>query len=175
MADGVNFAAVREIALLRQVRHANVVELLDVFYSSGNLNLVLEYLETDLEKVVQDRALVFQAGDIKAWMLMTLRGLHACHARWVLHRDVKPSNLLIAADGVVKLADFGLAKRFGASDVRMTPQVFTSFYRAPELLYGATRYSEGADMWAVGCVFAELMLRTPCVTPPSPHVAHSRT
>jgi len=123
--NGVNMAAVREIAILKQVKHVNVIDLLDVYYYNSNINLVLEYLETDMEKVIQDRSLVFQAADIKSWMLMATRGLHACHSRYILHRDIKPNNLLISSEGVVKLADFGLAKRYGSSDIRMTPQVFT--------------------------------------------------
>ena len=80
---------------------------------------------------------------------------------WVLHRDLKPNNLLIAPDGTLKLADFGLARVFGSPDRTLTNQVFQRWYRAPELLYGARSYGPAVDMWALGCIFAELMLSRP--------------
>ena len=76
-------------------------------------------------------------------------------------QDLKPSNLLISPRGVLKIADFGLARECGDPGARMTSQVVTRWYRAPELLLGSRAYSAGVDMWAVGCIFAELMLRTP--------------
>jgi cyclin-dependent kinase 7 len=92
---------------------------------------------------------------------MSFRALSHCHQYFILHRDIKPSNFLISANGVLKLADFGLARTHGSNDKKLTPAVVTSWYRAPELLFGATQYSVGIDMWAMGCVMAELILRTP--------------
>ncbi|KAG8767309.1 TFIIH complex serine/threonine-protein kinase subunit kin28 [Ceratobasidium sp. 428] len=161
MKEGLDQSAIREVRYLRELHHPNVIELLDVFSTKTNLNLVLEFLETDLEAVIKDRSSVFLPADIKSWMAMTLRGLEYCHRNWVLHRDLKPNNLLIAADGQLKLADFGLARDFADPGQKMTCQVITRWYRPPELLYGARYYSTGVDMWSVGCIFAELMLRTP--------------
>ncbi|KAG9099150.1 TFIIH complex serine/threonine-protein kinase subunit kin28 [Ceratobasidium sp. UAMH 11750] len=161
MKEGLDQSAIREVRYLRELHHPNVIELLDVFSSKTNLNLVLEFLETDLEAVIKDRSSVFLPADIKSWMAMTLRGLEYCHRNWVLHRDLKPNNLLIAADGQLKIADFGLARDFADPGQKMTCQVITRWYRPPELLYGARYYSTGVDMWSVGCIFAELMLRTP--------------
>ncbi|KAB5594825.1 Cyclin-dependent kinase 7 [Ceratobasidium theobromae] len=177
MKEGLDQSAIREVRYLRELRHPNVIELLDVFSTKTNLNLVLEFLETDLEAVIKDRSNVFLPADIKSWMAMTLRGLEYCHRNWVLHRvrlirfkrlvqlkrmqDLKPNNLLIAADGELKIADFGLARDFTDPAQKMTCQVITRWYRPPELLYGARYYSTGVDMWSVGCIFAELMLRTP--------------
>ncbi|KAH9454462.1 hypothetical protein Pst134EB_014545 [Puccinia striiformis f. sp. tritici] len=159
--DGLDMSAIREVKFLQELSHPNVISLLDVFSSKSNLNLVLEFLDTDLEAVIKDRELVFQASDIKSWMLMTMQGLDFCHQNWVLHRDMKPNNLLIASDGTLKIADFGLAREYADPGTRMTCQVVTRWYRPPELLYGARAYSTGVDIWAVGCIFAELMLRTP--------------
>ncbi|EFP89478.2 TFIIH complex serine/threonine-protein kinase subunit kin28 [Puccinia graminis f. sp. tritici] len=159
--DGLDMSAIREVKFLQELSHPNVIGLLDVFSSKSNLNLVLEFLDTDLEAVIKDRELVFQASDIKSWMLMTMQGLDFCHQNWVLHRDMKPNNLLIASDGTLKIADFGLAREYADPGTRMTCQVVTRWYRPPELLYGARAYSTGVDIWAVGCIFAELMLRTP--------------
>lgn len=92
---------------------------------------------------------------------MAFGAIAHCHKYFLLHRDIKPSNFLIAPNGVLKLADFGLARFHGSGENKMTATVVTSWYRAPELLFGARHYSFGIDMWAMGCVMAELVLRTP--------------
>ncbi|KAI8323544.1 Pkinase-domain-containing protein, partial [Martensiomyces pterosporus] len=161
MRSGLDMSAIREVKALRELRHPNVVELIDVFSHKTNLNLVLEYLDTDLEIVIKDTSLVFMPSDIKSWMLQALRGLDHCHRSWFLHRDLKPNNFLIASDGQLKLADFGLARDFGDVSRVMTSQTVTRWYRAPELLFGAKNYTGAIDIWAMGCIFAELLLRTP--------------
>lgn len=159
--DGLDMSAIREVKFLQELQHPNVVELIDVFYHKTNLNLVLEFLEADLEMIIKNKNVVFGAGDVKSWLLMTLRGIYHCHRSFILHRDLKPNNLLIAADGQLKLADFGLARDFGDYSKPMTSQVVTRWYRSPELLLGGQHYGYGVDIWAIGCIFAELMLRTP--------------
>ncbi|GAA6021420.1 hypothetical protein JCM11491_006703 [Sporobolomyces phaffii] len=159
--DGLDMSAIREVKFLRELNHPNLIQLVDVFSNKSNLNLVLEFLDTDLEAVIRDKSLVFQAGDIKSWMYMTFKGLEFCHRNWILHRDMKPNNLLISADGVLKIADFGLAREYADENAKMTCQVVTRWYRPPELLLGARSYSTGVDTWAAGCIFAELMLRVP--------------
>ncbi|KAJ3301656.1 TFIIH complex serine/threonine-protein kinase subunit kin28 [Blyttiomyces sp. JEL0837] len=136
--DGLDMSAIREVKYLQELRHPNVIELVDVFYNKTNLNLVLEYLDADLEMIIKNKNVVFNAGD-----------------------DLKPNNLLIASDGQLKLADFGLSRDFADTTKPMTSQVVTRWYRAPELILGAQYYGYGVDIWAVGCIFAELMLRTP--------------
>lgn len=160
--DGLDMSAIREVKYLKELRHNNVIELVDVYMSpDNNLNLVLEFLPCDLEVLIKDTSVVFKASDIKSWLLMTLRGLHHCHRNFILHRDLKPNNLLLAPDGQLKLADFGLARAFGSANEDLTPKVVTRWYRAPELLFGAKHYTGAVDIWAVGIIFAELMLRTP--------------
>jgi len=159
--EGVNFTAIREIKLLMELRHPHVIELVDVFPHKRNLNLVFEMCESDLEAVVKDKFLPLGTPEVKSYVKMTLEAVAYCHASWVLHRDLKPNNLLIAPNGALKLADFGLARVFGSPNRRFTHQVFARWYRAPEQLLGSKAYGPGVDMWAIGCVFAELMLRKP--------------
>ncbi|XP_047652267.1 cyclin-dependent kinase 7 isoform X2 [Phacochoerus africanus] len=136
--DGINRTALREIKLLQELSHPNIIGV-----------------------IIKDNSLVLTPSHIKAYMLMTLQGLEYLHQHWILHRDLKPNNLLLDENGVLKLADFGLAKSFGSPNRAYTHQVVTRWYRAPELLFGARMYGVGVDMWAVGCILAELLLRVP--------------
>ncbi|XP_055487748.1 cyclin-dependent kinase 7 [Leucoraja erinacea] len=159
--DGINRTALREIKLLQELSHPNIIGLLDVFGYKSNISLVFDFMETDLEVIIKDTSLVLTPANIKAYTLMTLQGLEYLHMHWILHRDMKPNNLLVDDKGILKLADFGLAKSFGSPNRVYTHQVVTRWYRSPELLFGARMYGVGVDMWAVGCILAELLLRTP--------------
>lgn len=123
--------------------------------------MVLEYCITDLEEVIRDRSIILTPAEVKCCMFMILRGVEACHNTWTLHRDLKPSNILVGADGNLKLGDFGLARIHASPKCRLTHQVITRWYRPPELLFAAKKYGPAVDMWSVGCIFAELMLRMP--------------
>ncbi|XP_055646894.1 cyclin-dependent kinase 7 isoform X3 [Falco peregrinus] len=157
--DGINRTALREIKLLQELSHPNIIGLLDAFGHKSNISLVFDFMETDLEVIIKDTSIVLTQSHIKAYMLMTLQGLEYLHQHWILHRDLKPNNLLLDENGILKLADFGLAKSFGSPNRVYTHQVVTRWYRAPELLFGAKMYGVGVDMWAVGCILAELLLR----------------
>ncbi|CAI5484736.1 unnamed protein product [Closterium sp. Yama58-4] len=159
--EGVNVTALREIKLLQELHHPHIIDLIDIYPHKRNLNLVLEFMETDLENIIKDRSLHLSPADIKAFMRMTLEGLAYLHGKWVLHRDMKPNNLLIGPTGELKIADFGFARLFGSPDRKLTHQVFALWYRAPELLFGSKAYGSGVDVWGAGCVFAELLLRRP--------------
>lgn len=160
--DGLDMSAIREVKFLQEMRHRNVIEMSNVFVSEGNLNLVLEYLPADLEMLIKDNTIVFSEADMKSWLLMMLRGVHHCHRNFILHRDLKPNNMLLSPDGHLKIADFGLARSMALSPYeRLTPTVVTRWYRAPELLLGARHYSGAIDIWSIGVIFAELMLRVP--------------
>ncbi|KIV94258.1 hypothetical protein PV10_02041 [Exophiala mesophila] len=161
--EGLNVDTIREIKYLQEISHPSIVALLDVFSSKDqNINMVIEYFSNgNLEELIRDKSVSYGAADVKAWMGMLCRAIYYCHSHFILHRDIKPNNLLIAANGEVKLADFGLARSFGDPRYQMTSAVITLWYRPPELLFGARQYSGAVDMWSIGMVFAELLIRRP--------------
>jgi len=155
---GQEISAIREIKALKELNSEFTLTLKDVFVHKDFIHLVLEFCEFDLEMILKNKSIVILPSDIKSWFSMLLQGLLACHSRFLIHRDIKPNNCLIKADGTLKLADFGLTRRI---DSKVTPQAITRWYKPPEVLLGATGYSLSADMWSVGAVFAEMFLRVP--------------
>ena len=158
--EGVPSTAIREISLLRELRQPNIVRLLDVIHSENKLYLVFEYLEHDLKKYM-DTVKSIEPALLKSYLYQILAGLNFCHSHRVLHRDLKPQNLLIDRSGAIKLADFGLARAFGIPIRQYTHEVVTLWYRAPEILLGSRHYSTPVDMWSVGCIFAEMATKRP--------------
>merc|ERR1712037_286803 len=106
-----------------------------------------DFMDTDLEVIIKDQSLVLTPANIKSYTLQTLLGLEYLHQHWILHRDLKPNNLLVDSKGCLKLGDFGLAKYFGSPNRAMTHVVVTRWYRSPELLFGAKSYGVGVDIW----------------------------
>jgi cyclin-dependent kinase 7 len=135
--------------------------------------MVMECCKTDLEKVMR-KGIGSTPQDIKCYMKQLLQGMVYCHAQFVLHRDLKPGNLLITSGGVLKLTDFGLARTFGAEQEVLSPEAVTIWYRPPELLFGATKYTTSADMWSVGCIFAEMWLGRALFATEAPHTELSQ-
>eukprot|EP01113_Clastostelium_recurvatum_P030689 TRINITY_DN3750_c0_g1_i1.p1 TRINITY_DN3750_c0_g1~~TRINITY_DN3750_c0_g1_i1.p1 ORF type:complete len:300 (+),score=6.40 TRINITY_DN3750_c0_g1_i1:182-1081(+) len=158
--EGVPPTAIREISLLKELDHKNVVRLEDVVHSENKLYLVFEFLDQDLKKYMDSVPLV-QPLLVKSYVHQLLLGIHYCHAHRILHRDLKPQNLLIDRQGALKLADFGLARAFGIPIRTYTHEVVTLWYRAPEILLGSRTYSTPVDIWSVGCIFAELVTKRP--------------
>ncbi|KAH8020057.1 hypothetical protein MRX96_018533 [Rhipicephalus microplus] len=158
--EGVPSTAIREIALLKELRHPNVVRLLDVVPCDQKLYLVFEYMAEDLKKHI-DRAASCKSSLavnlVKSYLWQLLQGIAYCHSHRILHRDLKPQNLLIDLEGNIKLADFGLARAFGLPLRAYTHEVVTLWYRAPEILLGSRFYSTSVDVWSIGCIFAEML------------------
>eukprot|EP00232_Nephroselmis_pyriformis_P019008 CAMPEP_0182893668 /NCGR_PEP_ID=MMETSP0034_2-20130328/24611_1 /TAXON_ID=156128 /ORGANISM="Nephroselmis pyriformis, Strain CCMP717" /LENGTH=297 /DNA_ID=CAMNT_0025027425 /DNA_START=223 /DNA_END=1116 /DNA_ORIENTATION=- len=161
--EGVPSTAIREISLLKELQHCNIVSLKDVVNSEKKLYLVFEFIELDLKKYMDSlQSQVIPADAVKSYMYQMLRGIAYCHSHRVLHRDLKPQNLLIdRGSTALKLADFGLARAFGIPVRTYTHEVVTLWYRAPEILLGAKHYSTPVDMWSVGCIFAEMVNHRP--------------
>ncbi|CAF1728711.1 hypothetical protein HID58_086101 [Brassica napus] len=161
--ESVKFMA-REILVLRRLDHPNVVKLEGLVTSrmSCSLYLVFQYMDHDLAGLASSPLVNFSESEVKCLMRQLLSGMEHCHSRGVLHRDIKGSNLLIDDGGVLKIADFGLATIFDPNHKRpMTSRVVTLWYRAPELLLGATDYGVGIDLWSAGCILAELLAGRP--------------
>ncbi|CAM4633656.1 unnamed protein product, partial [Lepidochelys olivacea] len=160
--EGVPSTAIREISLLKELKHPNIVRLLDVVHSQKKLYLVFEYLNQDLKKYMDSsRTGELPLSLVKSYLFQLLQGVNFCHSHRVIHRDLKPQNLLINEVGAIKLADFGLARAFGVPLRTYTHEVVTLWYRAPEILLGCKYYSTAVDVWSIGCIFAEMSLNLP--------------
>ncbi|KAL9691884.1 hypothetical protein QQ045_012311 [Rhodiola kirilowii] len=163
--ESIRFMA-REIIILRRLDHPNIMKLEGIITSqmSSSIYLVFEYMEHDLSGLISHPDVNFSDAQIKCYMQQLLNGMEHCHMRGVIHRDVKTSNILVSNEGVLKVADFGLANFLSARNRRpLTSRVVTLWYRPPELLLGTTNYGTSVDLWSVGCVFAELLLGKPFI------------
>ncbi|XP_022736324.1 probable serine/threonine-protein kinase At1g54610 isoform X1 [Durio zibethinus] len=161
--ESVKFMA-REILVLRKLDHPNVIKLEGLVTSrmSCSLYLVFEYMEHDLAGLAACQGIKFTEPQVKCYMKQLLSGLEHCHKHGVLHRDIKGSNLLIDNEGILKIADFGLASFCDPEQKKpLTSRVVTLWYRPPELLLGATYYGVGVDLWSAGCILAELLSGKP--------------
>ncbi|XP_019168198.1 PREDICTED: probable serine/threonine-protein kinase At1g54610 [Ipomoea nil] len=161
--ESVRFMA-REIHILRRLDHPNIIKLEGLVTSrmSCSLYLVFEYMEHDLAGLSSHPGLKFTEPQVKCYMQQLLQGLDHCHSRGVLHRDIKGSNLLIDNNGILKIADFGLASFFDPNHSQpRTSRVVTLWYRPPELLLGGTYYGTAVDLWSTGCILAELYAGKP--------------
>lgn len=154
--EGIPSTAIREISLLKELQHPNIVRLYDVVHTEKKLTLVFEYLDQDLKKYLDVCEGGLEESIMKSFLYQLLRGVAYCHHHRVLHRDLKPQNLLINREGELKLADFGLARAFGIPVRSYTHEVVTLWYRAPDVLLGSRKYSTPVDIWSIGCIFAEM-------------------
>ncbi|KAI9145531.1 protein kinase [Paraphysoderma sedebokerense] len=161
--EGAPSTAIREISLMKELRHINIVRLYDVIHTENKLMLVFEFMDQDLKKYmdVHGNRGALDPMTIKSFMFQLLRGIAFCHENRVLHRDLKPQNLLINSRGELKLADFGLARAFGIPVNTFSNEVVTLWYRAPDVLLGSRNYSTSIDIWSTGCIMAEMYTGRP--------------
>ena len=158
--DGFPVTAVREIKLLQSLRHTNIVNLQEVMVEKNDCFMVFEYLSHDLTGLLNHPSFKLEQPQMKDLARQLFEGLDYLHTRGVLHRDIKAANILVSNEGVLKIADFGLA-RFYAKHHRLdyTNRVITIWYRSPELLLGETQYTAAVDVWSAACVMVEIFTR----------------
>lgn len=161
--EGFPLTSLREINILLSFHHPSIVDVKEVVVGSNldSIFMVMEYMEHDLKALMETMKQPFSQSEVKCLMLQLLEGTQYLHDNWVLHRDLKTSNLLLNNRGELKICDFGLARQYGSPLKPYTHLVVTLWYRAPELLLGAKEYSTAIDMWSLGCIMAELLSKQP--------------
>ncbi|XP_060606555.1 cyclin-dependent kinase 11B-like isoform X2 [Ruditapes philippinarum] len=160
--EGFPITSLREINTLLKAQHTNIVTVREIVVGSNmdKIYIVMDYVEHDLKSLMAPETMKqpFLVGEVKTLMLQLLRGVHHLHDNWIIHRDLKTSNLLLSHKGILKIGDFGLAREYGEPLKHYTPIVVTLWYRSPELLLGIKEYSTPIDMWSVGCIMAEFLV-----------------
>jgi serine/threonine protein kinase len=161
--EGIPSTAIREICLLRELHSPRIVSLVDVISAEHKLYLVFEHLNQDLKHFLDafPRESAPSLGIVKKYMCQLLEGVSYLHSKRILHRDLKPQNLLIDMAGNIKIADFGLARAYQIPLRPYTHEVITLWYRPPEILLGALEYSSAIDIWSLGAIFVELCTKIP--------------
>lgn len=159
--EGFPITSIREVDTLLKSQHINVVKVREIVVGSNmdKIYMVMDYVEHDLKSLMQhSMKKPFQMSEVKCLTKQMLAGIAHLHDNWIIHRDLKTSNLLLSHKGILKIADFGLAREYGSPLKEYTPVVVTLWYRCPELLLATKKYSTSVDMWSVGTIFGELML-----------------
>ncbi|KAG2494355.1 hypothetical protein HYH03_007412 [Edaphochlamys debaryana] len=164
--DGFPVTSIREINILLNLHHPNIVNVSEVVMGSrlDQIFMVMEFMDHDLKSLMNDKSQMtrsFSVAEVKCLMLQILSGMEYLHENWVIHRDLKTSNILYNNRGELKICDFGLARQYGSPLRPYTQPVVTLWYRPPELLLGATHYSTAVDVWSLGCIMAELLTGKP--------------
>lgn len=160
--SGFPLTSLREIQLLLELssfNHKNIVQVREIVTSSDgtDIYMVMEYAENDLQNLMQVRKVKWTLPQVKCLFRQLLHAISFLQKRWILHRDLKTSNLLLTKDGILKVCDLGMARKYGNPPKPMTNLVVTLWYRAPELLFGCSTYGPEVDDWSLGCILVELM------------------
>lgn len=153
--EGMQSTALREISILKGISHPNIIKLLHIIHQVDFLTIVFEFVEYDLMSYIEAN------GNVLYLINQLVSAVQYLHASLIMHRDLKPHNILVTRDGILKIADFGLARHIGAIDYPYASKVVTLWYRAPELLQGSTDYRCEIDIWSLGCIIYEMIARRP--------------
>ena len=161
--EGFPITSIREIGTLSLYKHENIVNVREVVVGRDieDVFIVMDFVAHDFKTLLDENLLddAFTVSEVKTLMQQLFRGISYLHEHWLVHRDIKTTNLLFSHEGQVKIADFGLARKYG--EPQMTPLVVTLWYRSPELLLGEPKYTTAVDIWSLGCIMAELILKKP--------------
>jgi len=153
--EGVPLEMMREMSILMSLRHPNIVAVREVVCDASQMFMVMDLIDFDLGLLIEHMKQPFTESQVKCLSMQLLSALAAVHESFVLHRDLKQTNILLDKNGILKLCDFGLARRCSNFGKACTPDVTSMWYRAPEILLGEKRYGTAVDMWSFGCIFAE--------------------
>ncbi|XP_031623981.1 cyclin-dependent kinase 1-like [Contarinia nasturtii] len=163
LEEGIPAAAIREISLLKELKHPNIISLQNIFVNAVTVTLSFEYIPMDLKTYMirLPKDFVFPQAVIQSYLYQIASGIAHCHQRRIFHRNLCPQNILIKANGVIKITEFEAARSFEITSKVYTHNVTMLWYRSPEILLGTSQYSPKIDIWSMGCIFAELFQRKP--------------
>ena len=150
--DGIPLEMIREMSIMMSIRHPNIVQVKEAVVDAGSMYMVMELVDFDLGLLIEHMQQPFSEGQVKCLAMQLLSALAAVHENFILHRDLKQTNLLLDKNGVLKLCDFGLARRCSGYGKPCTPTVTSLWYRAPEILLGDKCYGTAVDLWSFGCI-----------------------
>ncbi|XP_070186911.1 cyclin-dependent kinase-like 2 isoform X2 [Littorina saxatilis] len=153
--------AMREVKMLKQLRHDHLVNLIEVFRRKKRLYLVFEFVDHTVLDELEKCPNGLDENTCRKILWQVLKGTEFCHTHHIIHRDIKPENILVSKQGIVKICDFGFARTLAQTGEAYTDYVATRWYRAPELLVGDTKYGKAVDIWAVGCLLSEMLTGEP--------------
>ncbi|KAJ2845655.1 hypothetical protein IWW36_004691 [Coemansia brasiliensis] len=161
--NGFPVTSLREIHTLMLAKHPNIINVREIVVGKplNSIYMVMDFMEHDLRTLMEQMREPFRPSEVKSLLWQLCSAVEHLHDNWIVHRDLKTTNLLMASGGGLRVADFGLARKYSSPLGHMTGLVVTLWYRAPELLLGEKEYSTAVDMWSVGCIFAELFVGQP--------------
>lgn len=162
--EGIPATTIREILLLKNLKHSTIIDLIEVIHSDEKMYLVFEYVETDLKKLIDiysSRKKRFDREIVRKMAFQLCTAVNFCHSKNIFHRDLKPQNILVDGKFNIKLGDFGLGRAASIPLRQYTSQIVTLWYRPPELLLGYEYYDSSVDIWSLACIIAEMATMAP--------------
>lgn len=163
-SEGIPPTTIREILLLKNLKHSTIVNLEDVIYNNDKMYLIFEFIDMDLRQYLDNlhrKGLFVEPNILQKMSFQLITAINFCHSKNIFHRDLKPQNLLIDSHGNLKLADFGLGRLASIPLRTYTTEVVTLWYRSPELLLGSKYYDSSIDVWSAGCIISEMIMLRP--------------